>query len=203
MKKLLCSMIVMFLVLVLNITAALAEEIDGVEDGNAYIPEDTVINLILLDKLDSNINKKGDTINFELKDDLTVENIVILPQGTKLSGVIRKAHGSRIFNQSAVIRVLLDDVMLPNGKSITFKQDVKIKGGVNYANMAVGTAIGFVVPFSGMFFKGREIDCPPGTIIDYELKDNVDLGMTKMDLVHMKSVERIQKQETTESAAAA
>lgn len=203
MKKLLCSMIVMFLVLMLNITAALAEEIDGVEDGNAYIPEDTVINLILLDKLDSNINKKGDTVNFELKDDLTVENIVILPQGTKLSGVIRKAHGSRIFNQSAVIRVLLDDVMLPNGKSITFKQDVKIKGGVNYANMAVGTAIGFVVPFSGMFFKGREIDCPPGTIIYYELKDNVDLGMTKMDLVHMKSVERIQKQETTESAAAA
>lgn len=203
MKKLLCSMIVMFLVLMLNITAALAEEIDGVEDGNAYIPEDTVINLILLDKLDSNINKKGDTVNFELKDDLTVENIVILPQGTKLSGVIRKAHGSRIFNQSAVIRVLLDDVMLPNGKSITFKQDVKIKGGVNYANMAVGTAIGFVVPFSGMFFKGREIDCPPGTIIDYELKDNVDLGMTKMDLVHMKSVERIQKQETTESAGAA
>lgn len=203
MKKLLCSMIVMFLVLMLNITAALAEEIDGVEDGNVYIPEDTVINLILLDKLDSNINKKGDTVNFELKDDLTVENIVILPQGTKLSGVIRKAHGSRIFNQSAVIRVLLDDVMLPNGKSITFKQDVKIKGGVNYANMAVGTAIGFVVPFSGMFFKGREIDCPPGTIIDYELKDNVDLGMTKMDLVHMKSVERIQKQETAESAAAA
>lgn len=196
-------MIVMFLVLMLNITAALAEEIDGVEDGNAYIPEDTVINLILLDKLDSNINKKGDTVNFELKDDLTVENIVILPQGTKLSGVIRKAHGSRIFNQSAVIRLLLDDVMLPNGKSITFKQDVKIKGGVNYANMAVGTAIGFVVPFSGMFFKGREIDCPPGTIIDYELKDNVDLGMTKMDLVHMKSVERIQKQEADESAAAA
>lgn len=203
MKKLLCSMIVMFLVLMLNITAALAEEIDGVEDGNAYIPEDTVINLILLDKLDSNINKKGDTVNFELKDDLTVENIVILPQGTKLSGVIRKAHGSRIFNQSAVIRVLLDDVMLPNGKSITFKQDVKIKGGVNYANMAVGTAIGFVVPFSGMFFKGREIDCPPGTIIDYELKDNVDLGMTKMDLVHMKSVERVQKQEADESAGAA
>lgn len=196
-------MIVMFLVLMLNITAALAEEIDGVEDGNAYIPEDTVINLILLDKLDSNVNKKGDTVNFKLKDDLTVENIVILPQGTKLSGVIRKAHGSRIFNQSAVIRVLLDDVMLPNGKSITFKQDVKIKGGVNYANMAVGTAIGFVVPFSGMFFKGREIDCPPGTIIDYELKDNVDLGMTKMDLVRMKSVERVQKQEADESAAAA
>lgn len=178
--------------LLFNVQSALAEEIEGVEPGNAYIPEDTVINLVLLDKLDSNVNKKGDTVNFELKDDLAVENIVILPKGTKFSGIIRKAHGSRIFNQSAVIRIRLDDVLLPNGKPVTFKQDVKIKGGVNYANMAIGTAIGFVVPLSGMFFKGREIDCPPGTIIDYELKDNVDLGLTKMDLVEMKSLERAQ-----------
>lgn len=176
--------------LIFNAQAALAEEIDGVEPGNAYIPEDTVLNLVLLQKLDSNVNKKGDTVNFELKDDLAVENIVIIPKGTKFSGVIRKAHGSRIFNQSAVIRVKLDDVLLANGKAVSFPQDVKIKGGINYANMAVSTAIGFVVPLSGMFFKGREIDCPPGTIIDYELDDNIDLGLTKMDLVQMKSAER-------------
>ncbi|PWM79742.1 MAG: hypothetical protein DBY32_02475 [Phascolarctobacterium sp.] len=176
--------------LLFNAQAALAEEIDGVEPGNAYIPEDTVLNLVLLQKLDSNVNKKGDTVNFELKDDLAVENIVIIPKGTKFSGVIRKAHGSRIFNQSAVIRVKLDDVLLANGKAVSFPQDVKIKGGINYANMAVSTAIGFVVPLSGMFFKGREIDCPPGTIIDYELDDNIDLGLTKMDLVQMKSAER-------------
>ncbi len=176
--------------LLFNVQAALAEEIDGVEPGNAYIPEDTVLNLVLLQKLDSNVNKKGDTVNFELKDDLAVENIVIIPKGTKFSGVIRKAHGSRIFNQSAVIRVKLDDVLLANGKAVSFPQDVKIKGGINYANMAVSTAIGFVMPLSGMFFKGREIDCPPGTIIDYELDDNIDLGLTKMDLVQMKSAER-------------
>lgn len=199
MKKILCSLALICLVM-FNAVSALAEEIDGVEPGNAYIPENTVINLVLLDKLDSNINQKGDRVNFELKDDLTVENIVVVPKGTKLSGVIRKAHGSRIFNQSAVIRVLLDDVVLANGKKLTFKQDVKIKGGVNYANMAVGTAMGFVVPFSGMFFKGREIDCPPGTIIDYELKDNVDLGMTKMELVHMKSAERAQQKEAGAAA---
>lgn len=179
--------------LLFNAQGVLAEEIDGVEPGNAYIPENTVINLVLLDHLDSNVNKKGDRVNFELKDDLAVENIVIFPQGTKFSGFIRKAHGSRIFNQSAVIRIRLDDVVLPNGKTVTFKQDVKIKGGINYANMAVGTAMGFVVPFSGMFFKGREIDCQPGTIIEYELDDNVDLGLTKMDLVEMKSAERAQK----------
>ena len=177
MKKFLSVLAVVCLMLLTLSSAAFADEIEDVEAGNAYIPEDTVINLILLDKL---------------KDDLAVENIVIVPKGTKFSGVIRKAHGSRIFNQSAVIRIKLDDVLLANGKPVSFKQDVKIKGGINYANMAVGTAIGFVVPFSGMFFKGREIDCPPGTIIDYKLNDNVDLGLTKMDLVQMKSRERAQ-----------
>ena len=192
MKKFLSVLAVVCLMLLALSSAAFADEIEDVEAGNAYIPEDTVINLILLDKLDSNVNKKGDTVNFELKDDLAVENIVIVPKGTKFSGVIRKAHGSRIFNQSAVIRIKLDDVLLANGKPVSFKQDVKIKGGINYANMAVGTAIGFVVPFSGMFFKGSEIDCQPGTIIDYKLNDNVDLGLTKMDLVQMKSRERAQ-----------
>lgn len=136
MKKFLSLLAVVCLMLLVLSSAAFADEIEDVEAGNAYIPEDTVINLILLDKLDSNVNKKGDTVNFELKDDLAVENIVIVPKGTKFSGVIRKAHGSRIFNQSAVIRIKLDDVLLANGKPVSFKQDVKIKGGINYANMA-------------------------------------------------------------------
>ncbi len=190
MKGFLVRLAVFCMLLCFNASAVLAEEIEGVEPGNAYIPEDTVINLILLDKLDSNVNKKGDDVAFKLKDDLAVENIVIIPQGTRLEGIIRKAHPSRIFGQSAVIRIRLDDVILPNGKAITFAQDVKIKGGRSYANMAAGVAMGLVVPFSGALLKGREIDCPPGTVIDYKLDDNVDLGMTKMDLVIMKSRER-------------
>lgn len=119
MKKFLSVLAVVCLMLLALSSAAFADEIEDVEAGNAYIPEDTVINLILLDKLDSNVNKKGDTVNFELKDDLAVENIVIVPKGTKFSGVIRKAHGSRIFNQSAVIRIKLDDVLLANGSALS------------------------------------------------------------------------------------
>ena len=65
---------------------------------------------------------------------------------------------------------------MPTVNPSAFKQDVKIKGGINYANMAVRHGNWFCGAVSGMFFKGREIDCPPGTIIDYKLNDNVDLG---------------------------
>lgn len=46
-----------------NAHAALAEEIKDVEPGNAYIPEDTVLNLVLVDKLDSNVHKKATALN--------------------------------------------------------------------------------------------------------------------------------------------
>ena len=101
-----------------------------------------------------------------------------MPKGTKFSGVIRKTHGSRIFNQSAVIRIKLDDVLLANGKPVSFKQDVKIKGGINYANMAVGTAMVLWCRFRECFLKAGKLTAP-GTIIDYKLNDNVDLGLTK------------------------
>ncbi len=191
MKKILYGIVFMLLML-LPQAAVMAEEIEGVQPGNAYIPEDTVINLVLLDALDSNVNKKGDNVRFELQNDLTAENIVIAPQGTELTGVIRKAHGSRVFNQSAVIRIQLDDYMMSNGKMVKFPGDVKVKGGMNYTNAAVSTAMSFVVPFSGVLFKGKEINCPVGTVIEYEVEDNIDLGVTKMDLVKMKSAERKQ-----------
>lgn len=93
MKKFLSVLAVVCLMLLALSSAAFADEIEDVEAGNAYIPEDTVINLILLDKLDSNVNKKGDTVNFELKDDLAVENIVIVPKGTKVQR--RYTQGAR------------------------------------------------------------------------------------------------------------
>lgn len=113
MKKFLSLLAVVCLMLLVLSSAAFADEIEDVEAGNAYIPEDTVINLILLDKLDSNVNKKGDTVNFELKDDLAVENIVIVPKGTKFSGVIRKAHGSRILTRARLYALSLMMCCLP------------------------------------------------------------------------------------------
>lgn len=188
MKKVL---LLLAALLCVNLSTALAAE---AKTGSVVIPEGTVLQLMLLDALDSNVNDEGDAVSFELQNDVIANNITVIPKAAKLRGTIRKAHGSRIFNQSAVIRIKLEDFVLPNGKAIAFKRDVKVKGGVNYANMAVGTAMGFVVPFSGMFFKGREIDCRSGTIIEYELKDPIDLGMSQMELVQMKSRQRAQRE---------
>ena len=107
MKKFLSVLAVVCLMLLAFSSAAFADEIEDVEAGNAYIPEDTVINLILLDKLDSNVNKKGDTVNFELKDDLAAENIVIVPGGQSISLPLKNIPENGTTNPIAVPTAML------------------------------------------------------------------------------------------------
>ena len=40
-----------------------------------------------------------------------------------------------------------------------------------------------IVPFSGLLFKGKEVNYPAGTVIEYKLDDNLDLGIKEADLL--------------------
>lgn len=156
-----------------------AEEIDNVKYGNAYLAEDSTLTFKLLNNLDSNATKKHDIIKFILLNDITVKNTVIIPKNTILTGTVTKVHGSRIFGQSGLIRLKLNDYKLNDVYALHFNDDLKFRGGRNYANMAASV----IVPFSGLLFKGKEVVYPAGTIIEYKLDDNLDLGINEKDLL--------------------
>ncbi len=170
-------MIVCFCLLMINSFSveASAKSVDDVKSGNAYIAEDTVMKLKVLDSLDSNVNKKYDLVNAVLVEDLVVDNVVIIPKDTQFKGMITKIHGSRMFGESAVIHITLPDYKMANGKMLHFKDDLKLKGGKNYTGLAASV----VVPFSGLLLKGKEVNCPAGAVVDYEFKENIDLGIPK------------------------
>lgn len=130
------------------------------------IPEKTTIKLINIDNLSSKENHKYDLVYFRLLNDFKLDNDIILPKDTQLEGLITKIHASRIFGQSAVIRIKLKDVRLADGSILQFDNDLKLKGGQNYTNIASSV----IVPFSGMLFKGKEINCPSGSILEYTFK---------------------------------
>lgn len=117
MKKFFSVLAVVCLMLLVLSSAAFADEIEDVEAGNAYIPEDTVINLILLDKLDSNVNKKGDTVNFELKDDLAVENIVIVPKGQSSAALYARRTAAAFLTRARLSALSLMMCCLPTANS--------------------------------------------------------------------------------------
>ena len=156
-----------------------AEKIDNVQPGNAYLAEDSILSFKLLDKLDSNTAKKFDTIRFILVKDITIKNKIVIPKNTVLSAIITKTHGSRILGQSGVIRLKVNDYKINDTYALHFKNDLKFKGGHNYANAAAS----IIIPFSGLLFKGKEVQYPPGTVIEYKLNDNLDLGINEAQLL--------------------
>lgn len=184
MKKFFLSIFLTISLILLNFSElSYAEKIDNVQPGNAYLAEDSILSFKLLDKLDSNTAKKFDTIRFVLVKDITVKNKIVIPKNTVLSAIITKTHGSRILGQSGVIRLKINDYKINDTYALHFKDDLKFKGGHNYANMAAG----FIVPFSGLLFKGKEVQYPPGTVIEYKLNDNLDLGINEAQLLSILS----------------
>lgn len=177
-KKIIPILVFLFSILLIN-SACQAKDIDNVTPGNAYLSEDSILTFKLLDNLDSNTAQKHDNIKFILLKDITVKNIVIIPQNTVLSATVTKAHGSRIFGQSGIIRLKLNNYKINNTYTIHFNNDLKFKGGRNYANVAAS----MIVPFSGLLFKGKEVNYPAGTVIEYKLDDNLDLGIKEEDLL--------------------
>ena len=82
--------------------------------------------------------------------------------------MVTKAHGSRLFGESGIIRIKLDDILLTDGTTLHFPNDLKLKGGKNYTSLASS----IVVPFSGLLLKGREVNCPAGSIIEYVFEND-------------------------------
>lgn len=132
------------------------------------IPEDTTITLINIENLDSDNTHKFDLAHFTLANDFVLNGQTILTKGSKLQGIVTKAHGSRLFGESGIIRIKLDDINLTDGTTLHFANDLKLKGGKNYT----GLASSIVVPFSGFLLKGREVNCPAGSVIEYVFEND-------------------------------
>ena len=159
-KKIIPLLFFLFSLIAVNFNSACyAEDIDNVKPGNAYLAHDS--------------------IRFVLLNDISVKNTVIIPKNTVLSATVTKAHGSRIFGQRGLIRLRLNDYKINSVHTLHFNDDFNFRGGRNYANMAASV----IVPFSGLLFKGKEVNYPAGTVIEYELDDNLDLGMKEAELL--------------------
>lgn len=162
MKKYLFYFIIIFnIIFILPLNSCFAQESTSANYLN--IPQDTTIQLTNIDDLYSNTNQKHDLIHFRLLNDLKINDEVILPKDTPIEGVITKVHASRLLGESGIIRIKLSEIILPNQQILQFPNDLKLKGNKNYTSLASS----IIVPFSGLLFKGHEVNCPSGSTIEY------------------------------------
>jgi hypothetical protein len=138
----------------------------------------TPIRLRLNRNLSSEDAKAGDSVDFEVLDDLKVDDVLLLARGGTAIATITQAEHKKRMARGGKLDVNIDYVRLVNGDKVTLRAVKEAKGGGHTGAMTggmVATAIVFfpAAPFF-LFMHGKDVTIPKGTeitaYVDGEIK---------------------------------
>ncbi|HKO95910.1 MAG TPA: PEGA domain-containing protein [Pyrinomonadaceae bacterium] len=176
MRKPLVALCVIFAILGVNnfnLCRAQTESQNVVTENVPKTPwilaEDTPVRLRLMQTLSSGTNKLNDKVDFEVIEDVKVNNTTIISQGATAIATVTQASSKKSFGRSGKLNVNIDHVRLANGEKAALRAVKGGSGGSRKAVMTtavVATAIVFF-PAAPLFFfiKGKNIIIPKGTEI--------------------------------------
>lgn len=153
--------------------------------ANFDLEDGTPIHLRLTRNLSSASDKKGDTIDFEVMEEVTVDNVVVVPRGAVAWATITDAHPKKSMGRGGKLDVNIDTVRLKNGEKIPLRAVKENQGGGH-----VGAMTGAMVATSIVFFPaaplfllmhGKDINIPKGTEITAYTVGNIHLDRARFE----------------------
>ncbi len=133
------------------------------------LKEDTPVRLRISQTISSGTSKVNDKVDFEVIEDVKVNNLPVIPQGGIAIATVTEARTKKSFGRSGKLNVNIDYVRLNNGDKVALRAVKGGSGGSRTGVMTgavVATAIVFF-PAAPLFFfiKGKNIIIPKGTEI--------------------------------------
>lgn len=136
------------------------------------INKDATLSVILQTPLSSNTNKAGDRFITKLKKPLVYKEKIILPENMQILGELKKVIKYEKFGDKAVLYLMFDKAVLPDGKQLIIKASldsnkgievIKIKGKLlKDASIVVGS--GVVGTMVGKSTLGKDGDKKGGVV---------------------------------------
>lgn len=134
------------------------------------VEEGTQVRLRLMQTINSGNVQVGQTISFEVLDNVTVNEQIVIKEGAPAWGMVEEAEGKKSFGRGGKLKIRLDYAKAVDGTKIPLRanasQDGKGKG------MGTGVAFGAslllfwpAAPFIGMM-KGKNSEIPRGFHIE-------------------------------------
>ena len=137
--------------------------------GERVVLDDGVpIRLRLARTLNSGTSTTGDTIDFDVLDDVRLGDRIVVPHGTKAIGTITVAEHRKRMGRGGKLDFTLDYLRLGDGTKVMLRAQQNLAGNGHVGAMTaaiVGTAL-FVAPIAAPFFlmmHGKDVSVPEGT----------------------------------------
>ena len=148
----------------------------GLEDG-------TPVKLRTARTISSADAHTGDTLDFEVLEDVFAKDVLVIPKGGIAWGTVTDAQPKRRMARGGKLDVNIDSVRLADGEKAPLRAVKDVKGGGHTGAMTgamVGTAIVFfpAAPLF-LFMHGKDISIPKGTEITAYISGDTRLDQAK------------------------
>jgi len=148
----------------------------GIEDG-------TPIKLRTARTISSADAHTGDTLDFEVLEDVFASGILVVPKGGIAWGTVTEAEPKRRMGRGGKLNVNIDSVRLTDGEKVALRAVKDTQGGGHVGAMTgamVATSIVFfpAAPFF-LFMHGKDITIPKGTEITAYISGDTRLDQAK------------------------
>lgn len=128
----------------------------------------TPVRIRLSRTLSSEQVKTGDQIDFDVLDDISVGNRVVISRGAKAIGAITDAEHKRRMGRGGKLNFVLDYLRLTDGTKVSLRAEHDTRGGGHVGAMSAGIATAVVFGFGlpaplFLLMHGKEAVVPQGT----------------------------------------
>jgi len=165
-----------------SISAQAATSASGTS-GGPILEEGTPVKLRISRTVSSADAQVGDTVDFEVLEEVKVGNWVVIPKGGTAWATVTAAEAKIRMARGGKLDMNIDSVRLADGEKAALRAVKDVKGGGHTGAMTggmVATAIVFwpAAPFF-LFMHGKDITVPKGTEITAYVNGNFPLDVTK------------------------
>src|SRR5271167_1053661 len=190
MKKLTvpCSILCSFLLVCQTLPFSVAE---GQQPADTvlkpFVLEDgTPIKLRLSQTVSSADAHVNDRVEFEVLEDVMVNNVVVIQKGATALATVTEAVPKRRMARGGKLEIVMDSVRLVDGEKVALRAVKDGKGGGHTGGMTIGIVAAAIVfwPAAPLFLlmHGKDITFPKGTDVPTFINGDMKLDPVKFQL---------------------
>jgi hypothetical protein len=165
-------------------TVAAAPPAAAATPGVGFLLEDgTPVHLVLSENLSSADAVTGQTVEFEVVDDVIVNGFVVIPHGATAWATVTDAEHKKRMGRAGKLDLNVDKVRLADGEKAMLRAVKDVKGGGHTGAMVgamVATSL-VVWPAAPLFLlmHGKDVTIPKGTNVSAFVQGDITLDESK------------------------
>jgi hypothetical protein len=147
------------------------------------LEEGTPVRLRINRTISSADEHAGDTVDFEVLDDISVNGTLVIPKGGLAFATVTEAQAKRRMARGGKLDVNIDYVKLVSGEKAALRAVQDVKGGGHTGGMVGGMVATSLVFFPAapffLFMHGKDITIPKGTELTAYVNGDMKLDIAK------------------------